>query len=271
MFAEMVEDGGFDAAKAEVERVAARFGGREFYGCGSIGGCGSCEAVEDRTAGVAEGKELRDFVVGFAGSVIARLRDFFVGEGWLRRILRDFVKNCVAAGNDEADGGKFGPLPCSMRFEEDGVDVAFEMIYRDQRLVERLGQRFGVSDADEERADEAGALGHSDGVDVLEPKIRFCKSFADDRHDLAKVFARREFGNNAAVLTVNIDLGGDDGGEDFAAVGDDGCSGFIARRLDAEDARGHFLILAWRGERTGERRVDSTQVFGWIDFEGRGG
>jgi len=31
VFAEVVEDGGLDAAEAEVERVAARFGGREFY------------------------------------------------------------------------------------------------------------------------------------------------------------------------------------------------------------------------------------------------
>ena len=239
MFAEMVEDGGLDAAEAEVERVAARFGGREFYGSGRVVGRCRCEAIQDRSAGVAEGKELRDFVIGFAGSVIARLRDLFVSEGWLRRVLRDFVKNGVAAGNDEADGRQLGPFPCFVRFEEDGMNVAFEMIYRDQRLVERLGQRFGVSDADEERADEAGALGHSDGVDFLERELRLCKSFADDRHDLAKVFTRGEFRDDAAVLAVNVDLGGDDGRKDFAAVGDDGGGGFVAGGFDAENASGH--------------------------------
>ena len=35
--AEMVEDGGFEAAEAEVERVAAGFGEAEFYG-GGLGG-----------------------------------------------------------------------------------------------------------------------------------------------------------------------------------------------------------------------------------------
>jgi len=44
-------------------------------------------------------------------------------------------------------------------------------------------------------------------------------------------------------LAVNVDLGGDDAGEDFAAVDDNGGGGFVARGFDAEDARGHVLKL----------------------------
>jgi hypothetical protein len=246
VFAEVVEDGGLDAAEAEVERVAPRFGGREFHGSGCCGVRGGGEAVEDWSAGVAEGKELGDLVVGFASGVVTRLRDFFVGERWLRWVLRDFVEDGVAAGDDETDGGQGGPLPCFVGFEEDGVDVAFKMIYRDERFVESLRERFGVGDADEERADEARTLGDADGVDVVECEIGFGEGFANDGDDLAKVFARGEFGDDAAVLAVDVDLRGDDAGENFAAVGDDGGSGFVAGGFDAEDARGHSLILAWR-------------------------
>ena len=69
------------------------------------------------------------------------------------------------------------------------------------------------------------------------------EGLTDYRNDLAKMFARGEFGDYTAVLAVNVDLGGDDAGEDFAAVDDNGGGGFVARGFDAEDARGHVLKL----------------------------
>jgi len=233
VFAEMVEHGSLDAAEAEVERIAARFGGRESYGSGSADGrCGG-ETIEYRSAGIAEGQELGDFVVGFAGGVVTRLRDFFIGEGWLRGVLSNFIQDRVTTGNDEADGGKLRPLPCFVSFEENRVDVPFEVIYRNERLVQSLGERFRVGDADEQCADEAGALRDADRVDVLEREVGFAESFADYRDDLPEMFARSEFWHDAAVLAVNIDLRSDDAGQDFAAVGHDGGSRFVAGRFDA--------------------------------------
>jgi hypothetical protein len=52
------------------------------------------------------------------------------------------------------------------------------------------------------------------------------------------VFARSEFGDDASVFAVDIDLGGDDAGENGAAVEDDGGSGLVARGFDAEDFDG---------------------------------
>ena len=78
MFAEMVEDGGFESAETEIEGVAFHFGEAEFYrGRGGVAGvaCGG-EAIENRASGIAEGEELGDFVVGFAGGVVAGLADF---------------------------------------------------------------------------------------------------------------------------------------------------------------------------------------------------
>ena len=67
----------------------------------------------------------------------------------------------------------------------------------------------------------------------LSVQVGFREGFADYRDDLAEVFAGGEFGDDAAVLAVDVDLGGDDAGEDFAAVGDDGGGGFVAGGFDA--------------------------------------
>ena len=41
--------------------------------------------------------------------------------------------------------------------EKDGVDMSFKMVDGDERNVLRVGQSFGVGDADEQCAGEAGA------------------------------------------------------------------------------------------------------------------
>jgi hypothetical protein len=134
VFADVVENRGFEAAETEVERVAARFRGTEFDGGWRAVG-GGCEAIEDRAARIAQSEEFGDFVVGFAGGVVAGLADFLVEEGAVRRMRRDFVEDGVAAGDDEADRGKFRSFVGFEGFEEDGLDVAFEMIYPDQRFA----------------------------------------------------------------------------------------------------------------------------------------
>lgn len=113
-----------------------------------------------------------------------------------------------------------------------------------------MGERFAVGDTDEERAYQSGALGNADGVKVGEIQIGLCKGFADDRDDLAKVFARGEFGDNAAVFAMDVDLRSDYAGKDFAAVGDDGCGGFVAGRFDAKDTDAHPFMLAQPGRAT---------------------
>jgi hypothetical protein len=52
--------------------------------------------------------------------------------------------------------------------QQDGVDVAFEVVDGDEGQVGGEGQGFGVGDADEERSGEAGAAGDGDGVEVGE-------------------------------------------------------------------------------------------------------
>src|SRR5215831_11232404 len=73
----MIENGGFQAAKAEIQWIAARFRGAKFHGCvRPVRGRG--EPVEDRAARVAQREQLCDFVVGFACGIIARLSQLAV-------------------------------------------------------------------------------------------------------------------------------------------------------------------------------------------------
>jgi len=61
------------------------------------------------------------------------------------------------------------------------------------------------------------------------------KGLGDGFVDGGDVFAGGDFGDDAAVLTVSVDLGGDDAAEDLPAS-DDGDGGFIAAGFDGEDS-----------------------------------
>src|ERR1700719_4515005 len=100
------------------------------------------------------------------------------------------VENSVAARDDEADGGHLRMARSKVRFKNHCVNVAFEMIHGDKRLVERQGENFAISHADEECAGEAGALGDGDGVEISESNFCLVECFAHDWDDFAEVLAR---------------------------------------------------------------------------------
>lgn len=112
-----------------------------------------------------------------------------------------------------------------------------------------MRERLAIRDADKKRADQAGALCDSHRVEVgkIEPCLQ--ERFANDGNDLAQMFARGEFGHDAAIFAVNVNLRGDHAGQDFAAVRDNRGGSFIARRLDAQDANAHSFMLAHGPER----------------------
>jgi len=75
------------------------------------------------------------------------------------------------------------------------------------------------------------------------------------------MLARGKLGDNATVFAVNIDLRGDDAREYFAAVGDNGCCGFVAGRLNAENSNGHSFMLAHGKSVTPRWRMHAANVF----------
>ena len=76
-------------------------------------------------------------------------------------------------------------ISVSTLLEQDGVNVAFEVVHRDERLVESKRQRLGVADADKQRAGESGPLGDGNRVHRLIALSSVGQRLADDRYDCA--------------------------------------------------------------------------------------
>lgn len=69
------------------------------------------------------------------------------------------------------------------------MDVAFEVVHRDQGLVEGEGQGLGVCNAYQQCSGEAWAFGYGYGVEILEGDAGFGDGGADDGDDVAQVLA----------------------------------------------------------------------------------
>src|SRR5262249_23126747 len=99
-----------------------------------------------------------DFVVGFAYGVV----DGGADEGDVEPVA-DVVEGSVAAAANQADGWHGG---MKILFEDYGVEVGVDVVDADQGFAEGPGEGLGGGDADEKGADEAGAMGDGDGIDV---------------------------------------------------------------------------------------------------------
>src|SRR5215467_4671603 len=113
----------------------------------------------------------------------------------------------MSAGDHEAEHGK-GSLEITFLtlLEQHGVNVSFEMIYRNERLGKREGQSLGVTDPDQQRAREPGTLRDGYGINRLVRVSALGQGFAHDRHDGAKMLARGELQHDAAIRLVRGDL-----------------------------------------------------------------
>ena len=106
-----------------------------------------------------------------------------------------------------------------------------------QRQPARGGEALGRRDADEQRADEPGSLGHGDERDVVEAAPRQAQRVLDDRVDELEVMARRDLRHDAAEAIVDA-LRGDDRRQHLAGVRDDRGTGVVAGGLEREDQIG---------------------------------
>src|SRR6202043_2369543 len=120
------------AAKTEIVRIAARFDRAELHWGGNAIRCNS-KPIENRPSGIPKPEQLGDFVVRFAGGIVARLADSAIVKCPERFVGLHFIQNGVSTGNDEADGGQFRFATAFVRFEKNSVDMTLKMIYRHQR------------------------------------------------------------------------------------------------------------------------------------------
>jgi len=214
------ENGGFEAGERKVVGVfELRDGERNGrLPCPSRFGDG-------RAAGVWKAEDFGDFVEGFANGVVAGLaKDFVIFVG----VHEDEAS--VAARNDESEEGE---LVVVLLAKLGGVDVGENVVDGVESSIVSDGEGAGGEGADHEGADEAGMGGDGDSVNVG-PADGF-DGLVYDGIDGFDVGAGGDFGDDSAGGGVDVDLGDDDVGQDFAAVFDDCGCGFVAGGFDAED------------------------------------
>ena len=151
----------------------------------------------------------------------------------------------VAAGDDEGEHGKLQFVVALLALlQQHGVNVAFEVVDGDQRLVEGEGESFGVADADQQGSGESGALRDGDGVDGVVRVPSLGQRLAHDGHDGAQMLPRGQFRHDTAVGLVGGDLRGDNIRDQLLARAHHGRRGLVAGTFDAEDVGvGHVPIL----------------------------
>src|SRR5258708_38486282 len=132
MLAHVIEDGGLQAAKTKIVGIAARFNRAELHRSGNAIRCSS-KPVENRPAWIAEAQQLGNFVVCFAGGIVARLADFAILKCAARFVWLHFIQNSVATGYDETYRRQFRFAAALVLFEENSVDVTLNIVALDKR------------------------------------------------------------------------------------------------------------------------------------------
>ena len=186
------------------------------------------DAVDVRAARERQPEQPRDLVERLARRVVdrgAERRD-------RARDVRHVEQAGVPAGDEQREAGR-------ERAVLQGVDgdVRREVVDAVERHVPRRGVGLGRGEADEQRAGQAGARGHGDGVDVAggDPGRRHRPVHGG--HHRRQVRAGGDLGHDAAEAGVLVDRRRDLVGQQLrgvAVAADDADAGLVARRLDAE-------------------------------------
>src|ERR1051325_9215091 len=124
----------------------------------------------------------------------------------------------VSSGNDKRQGRKPDLVVSLLAFfEKHCVNVTFEVIHRNQRLIESERQTFRVADAYQQSSCETGTMRDRNSVDRVIAALSIVQSLPDHRHNSAQMLARGQFGHNASVGLMSCNLGGDNVGDQLLA------------------------------------------------------
>ena len=118
----------------------------------------------------------------------------------------------MAAAREQADERRLERV----RLEVQRGDVTLQVVDRDERQAARPGERLRRGEADEQRADEAGAARDGDAVDVVEAARPPRRAPPQHRDDELEVPPRRDLGHDPAEARVQVGLRGDDVRADLA-------------------------------------------------------
>ena len=184
------------------------------------------QPVDRRSARIAEPEQPGALVERLAGRVVER-RAHDVEPA----VIPHVEEERVPAAREQAEERRVDGLG----LEIERGDVAVQVVDRGERQPPRPGERLRGRQPDEERADQPRALRDRDPLDPVEPDTGLAERLAQDGRDELEMPPRRDLRDDAAVLRVQLRLGGDDVGEDLAVVRDERRSGLVAGRLEPED------------------------------------
>lgn len=119
--------------------------------------------------------------------------------------------------------------------------MRLDMVYFVKRLVVNDGEGAGGESTDEQRADQAGRVGNGDGVDIVPGAISIRQGFFDDRVNDLQMAAGGNLRDDAAVFSVDVDLGIDHIRKQAFAVFNDRRRRFVAAGLDSQNP--HLFLL----------------------------
>ena len=120
------------------------------------------EPIQMQTARIRQPHGAGSLVQLFAGSVVPRPAEHTEGG-----IIKHLYKMRMSAADHKAQKRRFqfGMGQIIRR------DVRTQMVYGHQRFSGGVGERFCVVDADQQRADQAGRVGHGNGVHLRKRHI----------------------------------------------------------------------------------------------------
>jgi hypothetical protein len=123
-----------------------------------------------------------------------------------------------------------------------GGDVAFQVVYGDQREPAGVGKSFRGRDTNEERPDQTRLYRYGDAANLIESDLSVRQRLLHNPIQAFEMGAGGDLGNHAAVARV-LRLRVDHVREGLAAVGlDDRSAGVITRRFDGQN-HGSFIAL----------------------------
>ncbi len=115
---------------------------------------------------------------------------------------------CVSAGNHQRQHRERQlKIPFLLFLQQNSVNMAFQMVHRYQRLIQRKRKRFGEADADQQCSREARALGHGNRVNGFVSLSSFHERLANHGNNGPQMLARRQLRHNSTVRLVRGNLG----------------------------------------------------------------
>ena len=114
--------------------------------------------------------------------------------------------------------------------------VALEVVDAEKCSIGSEREPLGVGEADQQGADKTGAVGGGNQVDLLLGDPLLPERLPHKNRELPQVVARRDFGDDASELRMDLRLRVDKVGEEFliGRSANDGDRCLIARGLDRQ-------------------------------------